>query len=95
MNQYQTKLAEALQSIVNPMLKDVDMEQVNDSLKQFAQMGEVPFQNLTKEEYKNLLIGATLLQALNHFAQAQKLSKEELELAMLLLFPEEENKELE
>ncbi len=66
------------------------MKQVNEMFKQILTAAGQPVREITKQEFTDMLIGMTALSALAHFQEAKKLTEEEMELAMLLFFPQEE-----
>ena len=89
-NENQTQLTKALTDMVTPVVEQADMKQVNELFKQILTTTGQPVREITKQEFTDMLIGMTALNALAHFQQAKKLTEEELELATLLFFPQEE-----
>lgn len=89
-NRHQAALTQAFTDIVTPMVEQADMQQVNEMLKQMLTASGQPVREITKQEFTDMLIGMTAIGALGHFQEAKKLTEEEVELAMLLFFPSEE-----
>ncbi len=89
-NQYQTKLSQAFLGLVSPVVAQVDMKQVNEEFKKICTTYNLPFQEMTKENFTDVLVGVTAMSALAHFQETNKLSDEELELAMMLFFPQDD-----
>lgn len=88
--QAQTKLLGALQDFVLPAMAELDMNAVNEQLNQFLAQAGQPAQELSREDFANLMVAMTTLTAINHFVQDKLLTQEEAELAMMLFFPQED-----
>lgn len=88
----QSQLMEALTSIVTPIVAEVNMDELNAQLKQFSAITGQAAQEISKEDFTNLMLGMTLLQAINHFAQNNLITQEDVEILGALFFsPEEKN----
>lgn len=92
-NQHQTALSKALTDMVTPIVEQADMRQVNEMFKQIFQATGQPVREITKQEFSDMLAGMMAISALGHFQETHKLTEEEMELAMLLFFPGEEEEE--
>ncbi len=88
------KLEAALNQLVAPVVKDLDIAQLNTQYQDYMkQMGvENPVQ-LTKETVTEMLKGMYLIGALTYFEQTQKLNQQELEVAMALFLPQPEEEQ--
>ena len=86
----QSQLMEALTSIVTPIVAEVNMDELNAQLKQFSAITGQAAQEISKEDFTNLMLGMTLLQAINHFAQNNLITQEDVEILGALFFSPEE-----
>ena len=80
------QLEEALTSLVEPAVDQMDIDQLNALVKQSNDQLEP----ITKESLSEMMKAIYLLQALAHFAQTNQISEEELEIASVLFFPQDE-----
>ena len=94
LNQYAQALDNALNQLVIPTLKDLDVAQFNQQYKQIAQTYGLPEQEFTLQTITDTLKGMYLMGAMTYFEQTQKLSEDELTILMEIFLQQEEGNEI-
>ncbi len=84
------QLSEALTALVNPILKEVDVNAFNEQYKQTAQAYGLPTQEFTLQDITDMFKGMYLISALGYFEQTKKLNEQELTVLAEIFFPQEE-----
>jgi len=94
-NMYQATLTKALMDMATPIVEQTNIQQMNDMFKQIVAASGQPAHEFTKQEFTDMMAGMIAISALVHFQETKKLTAEEVELAMLLFFPQTEEAEQE
>lgn len=91
---YSNNLEAALNALVAPVVRDLDIAQLNVQYQDMMrQMGVTNAPDLTRETVTELFKGMYLIGALTYFEQTNKLTAEELEVSMALFMPQPEEEE--
>lgn len=91
---YSQQIDNNLTALVTPIVKELDIAQLNTQYQQMMKEAGVPNPpTLTKEMATEMFKGMYILGALTHFEEAQKLTQEELEVAVALFFPSNEDEQ--
>ncbi len=92
--QYGDQIDKTLTDLATPVVKDLDLAQLNTQYQDMMrQMGITDAPQLTKELVTDMVKGMYMINALVHFEQAQKLTAQELEVAIALFIPQPEEEE--